>query len=155
GIANVYVDGVKSTVDTYASPGQAQVKSFSVGGLTLASHQLVIEVTGDRNTLSGGAWVWVDAFDVGASTSGGTGTTSPPATTLARIEEDNPAVAYSGQWFSNNLALHSNSRAALAMDKNASAMLVFTGTAVSWVGYRDESCGTARVYLDGSLVATV
>ena len=41
------------------------------------------------------------------------------------------------------------------MDKNASAMLVFTGTAVSCVGYRDESCGTARVYLDGSLVATV
>src|SRR5204863_311340 len=64
GIAKVYVDGVlKSTVDTYASPPEAQTPIYSITGLTQASHTLTIEVTQTNNSSSGGAWVWIDAFE--------------------------------------------------------------------------------------------
>jgi hypothetical protein len=41
------------------------------------------------------------------------------------------------------------------MDAGAQATLVFTGTSVSWIGYRDEWCGFAELSLDGRLQATV
>ena len=41
------------------------------------------------------------------------------------------------------------------MDPNARATLTFSGTAVSWIGYRDEWSGIARVYIDGGLQTTV
>ncbi|PYV01234.1 MAG: hypothetical protein DMG10_18295, partial [Acidobacteria bacterium] len=56
GIAKVYVDGVlKSTVDTYVSPPEAQTPIYSITGLTQASHTLTIEVTQTHNSSSGGA----------------------------------------------------------------------------------------------------
>ena len=33
-------------------------------GLPPGNHSLTIEVTGTHNQRSGGAWVWLDAFDV-------------------------------------------------------------------------------------------
>ena len=65
GIAKVYVDGVlKTTIDTYASPSKAQTPIYSITGLTRASHTLTIEVTQTNNSSSGGAWVWIDAFEI-------------------------------------------------------------------------------------------
>jgi hypothetical protein len=65
GLANVYVDGVlKATIDTYVPIDQPQSTGFDIGGLTPGTHSLTIEVTGTRNPLSGGSWIWVDAFDV-------------------------------------------------------------------------------------------
>ena len=53
-----YLDGVlKTTVDTYLSPAQAQSVGYSVGGLTLGAHTLTIELTGTHNPNSGGSWV--------------------------------------------------------------------------------------------------
>jgi hypothetical protein len=78
GIANVYVDGaLKGQVDTFASPSRAQVRMYSVTGLAAGSHTLAIEATGQKSGASGGAWVWVDAFE--AISAGGT--TPPPSST--------------------------------------------------------------------------
>jgi hypothetical protein len=41
------------------------------------------------------------------------------------------------------------------MDPGQRARFAFEGTGVRWLGYRDEWSGIARVYLDGSLAATV
>jgi len=41
------------------------------------------------------------------------------------------------------------------MDMGSKATLTFTGTAVSWIGYRDEWSGIARVTLDGVVMANV
>src|SRR5438067_520938 len=112
GIARVYVDGtLTGTIDTYASPAAAQAVMYSVSGLASASHTLVIEVTGTKSASSGGAWVWVDAFDVisdGGTTTTPTTATMPTTTTTAtpptptgaayRIEESNGAVNWSGPW---------------------------------------------------------
>jgi hypothetical protein len=41
------------------------------------------------------------------------------------------------------------------MDPNSRATLTFTGTAVSWIGYKDQWSGIARVYIDGVLRGTI
>ena len=63
GIARVYVDGLlHSTVDTYAASAQSQAVIYTASGLTEGIHTLAVEVTGTHNSVSGGSWVWVDAF---------------------------------------------------------------------------------------------
>lgn len=65
GTANVYIDGVlKATVNTYSNSAQAQAVNYSVSSLSNSTHTITIYVNGAHARHSGGAWVWVDAFDV-------------------------------------------------------------------------------------------
>jgi hypothetical protein len=159
GMASVYVDGVlKAQVDTYASPNKAKSPVYSISGLAAGNHTLTIKVLGQKNASSGGSWVWVDAFDV---TSGGTTTPPGPSPTPTsgtlqyRVEQSSPAVTWSGSWNVNKGTFNSGGSAKLAMRAGARATFTFTGTKVSWIAYRDEWSGIARVYIDGTLAATV
>ncbi len=87
--------------------------------------------------------------------SSGTGTDPGRQSTATSFEQDNPAIIYSGPWYSNTSAGHSGGSANLAMDTGARATLTFYGSAVAWVGYRDEWSGIANVYLDGQFQRTV
>jgi len=153
GRAEVYLDGQRQgTIDTYSPGTQAQAVLYSLSGLPDAAHTLKIVVTGTRNASSGGSWVWVDAFDVTTATAAAPAAPSAPA----RIEQTAPAVAWSGGgWFTNTTAHGSGGSAGLAMAAGARATLTFTGTAVKWIGYRDQWSGIARVYVDGVLASTV
>lgn len=87
-------------------------------------------------------------------------TTSTPATpaattTTTRVEQNDPSVSYSGNWYPNGGAFNSGGTAVMAMDANAQATLTFTGTGVKWIGFSDPWSGIAKVYLDGNLVSTV
>ncbi len=167
GIAQVYVDGVlKGTVDTYSATQLSQTVVYSVSGLTNVSHTITIAVTGTKDAASGGEWVWVDAFDVTVvstttATTPSTSTTTHASTTTtpaapARIEQNASAVALTGgTWYTNTTAPCSGGSCVLAMDTNARATLTFTGSAVKWIGYRDQWSGIARVYVDGVLQATI
>jgi len=65
GIADVLIDGAsRGEIDTYAASAGPQSRIYTLSGLTPGSHTLTIQVTGRRNPASGGAWVWVDAFEV-------------------------------------------------------------------------------------------
>lgn len=137
GIARVHLDGVLlAEVDTYAPSGQAQALLHAVDGLALGVHTLTIEATGRANRSSGGAWVWVDGFEV-----------------AARHEQDTPLASYGGGWLTNRFPRHSGGTAVLGMDAGMRAVFQFTGTGVSWIGYRDEWSGIARVFIDGVLRA--
>jgi hypothetical protein len=137
GIADVYVDGIlREEIDTYSSPGQEQAEILMIRGLAPAAHTLVVEATGRSRPESGGAWIWVDAFDV-----------------VLRTEQDSPLVTYAGDWFTDLLGTHSMGSAALAMGAGARATFAFTGSMVSWIGYRDEWSGIARICVDGELRA--
>jgi hypothetical protein len=139
GIAKVYIDGqLRSTVDTYNSPFQPQAPLFSADGLAAGTHTLAVEVTGTRSAASGGAWIWVDGFEA-----------------VARTEQDDAAVSYSGPWQSNGLPLLGGGTARLAAEAGARASYHFSGTSVSWIGHRDLTSGIARVYLDGTLRAEI
>jgi hypothetical protein len=134
GIARVYLDGeLRGSVDTFASPFEAQATLFAVNALPPGPHLLEVEATGARNPLSGGSWIWVDAFEA-----------------VLRQEEDDPAVGREGAWAASALPVHSGGRALRAVDPGARVVFTFSGTGVSWIGYRDPAAGIALVSLDGA-----
>jgi hypothetical protein len=151
GMATVYLDGTRNTVDTYNGGTLYQQALFQVRGLAAGPHTLSIEVTHMRDVNGLGSWVWIDGFDV----ENGSGVTGGVTATAGRTEQNNPALSYTGVWFPNGAAVHSGGSAALATDAGSRATLNFNGTGVTWFAYRDEWSGIARVYVDGQLRATV
>ena len=152
GLATVTLDGEPRKVDGWAETTRYQAVLFTVSGLSIGPHKLSIEINHERGPNGEGSWVWLDAFDVqdGSGVSGGL-----PAATVGRIENDNPAVTYTGIWYLNTHAMHSGGTAVLAMGAGSAVSLTFNGTAIAWIAYRDEWSGLARVILDGELKATI
>ena len=111
-------------------------------GLTNGPHTLEVEPATQRNLLSGGYWIWVDAFEV-----------------VTRLEQDDAAIHYScppdSAWLAMASTQHSRGSALVSMAPGCQATLAFTGSAVSWIGYRDEWSGIARVSVDGVLRAEI
>jgi hypothetical protein len=75
------------------------------------------------------------------------------STTWTRVEQNNAAIQYAGDWFSNSSTLDSGGSAALTI--LGSATFSFSGTGARWVGYSDPWSGIANVYVDGVFKATV
>jgi len=143
GIARVSLDGVPAgDVDTYTPFEEFRVVVFTRTGLAPGSHALTIEVTGLKNTASTDAAIVVDAFDV-------------PAPTVKRIQETDPAITYTAGWAQGIPGQWSGGTAAVSTTAGTQATLTFTGTSVSWIGYRGPQAGIARVSLDGVLVGDV
>jgi len=140
GIANVYLDGqFIVTVDIFAPVLQSQATLFSIDGLAADRHRLMIEVTGTHQPLSGGSAIPIDAFDVRSADG-----------SITRAEEDSPTVYCTPcDWLTSRGALHSGGSARVASALGAAITLDFTGTGVSWIGYRDAWSGIAAVYVDG------
>jgi hypothetical protein len=173
GIAQIYVDGtLKTEIDTYATPGKAQSQLYSLSGLAQGPHTLAIVATGRQNPSSGGAWIWVDAFDVlgTASTGSTSGSTTPPPTTPPsgstttptspttsnyRVEQSSSAVSWGGSWSLNNSSFNSGKSAKVSMTAGSWTTFTFTGTSVTWIAYQDEWSGIARVYIDRVLQGTI
>jgi hypothetical protein len=150
GLANVYLDGKMEVVDTYGSGGYQQAL-YTARALSSGAHTLSIEVTHERGNRTEGSWVWIDAFLIenGGPIAGGV------TATIGRVEENHPALVYSGRWYSNASPAHSGGNVALAMDAGSRVQLTFEGTGARWNAYRDEWSGIARVYVDGELKGTI
>jgi alpha-amylase len=150
GLATVYLDGTMKVIDSYGSSMQYQAPLFVMRGLSAGPHTLSIEVTHERGVNTDGSWVWIDAFHIenGGAVPGGV------AAGTGRVEESNPALIYFGRWFSNSNPEHSGGSATLATDPGSRVDVHFTGTGISWIAYRDEWSGIARVYIDGQLQST-
>jgi len=146
GFANAFVDSTMYVVDTYGSNTLYQTKLFSVQGLTDGPHTLSIEVTHTRDGNGMGSWVFIDAFEV----SNGSGIPGGVVALPGRSEQNSPASIYAGSWFLNKYAMHSGGSAALSVDPGSSVSISFDGTGISWIAYRDEWSGIARVILDGT-----
>ena len=144
GIANVYLDGNMTVVDTYGN-NQYQQPMYVVRGLASGPHTLSIEVLHERGGQTQGSWIWIDSFLIenGSALPGGV------SASAGRVEENNPALIFSGTWFSNASAAHSGGRAALSMNTGSKVTVSFEGTGISFIGYRDEWSGVANVYVDG------
>jgi hypothetical protein len=180
GIAKVSIDGtLRATVDTYAADEEPHTVVFTASGLSAGAHTLQIQVTGTHSANSAESWIWVDAFDVtsgGAATATPTATSAPTATatpratvtstptpastptprvTAAPTRYEETAATFTGTWFTNNASANSGGQAVLAIDAGSRATFTFNGTGVAWIGYSDEWSGIARVFVDGTLRATV
>lgn len=151
GFARVYLDGVLNTVDCYSNDTLYQKVLFTARGLTPGPHTLSIEAMHTRDVNGSGSWIWIDGFDVddGSAVSGGF---SAPT---GRTEQNGPGVSYTGTWFLNTNPVQSGGTAVLSTDTGSRATIVFTGTGVKWVAYRDAWSGIAKVYVDGALTATI
>jgi alpha-amylase len=151
GLATAYVDGTMKIVDSYANPAAYQHAVYGVRGLNAGPHTLTIEVTHERAGKTEGSWVWIDAFDIenGQPVPGGIAASS------GHVEENNPALIFTGRWYGHSGPDHNGGGAVLATDTGSRATITFNGTGVSWSGFRDEWSGVARVYVDNELKATI
>jgi len=70
-------------------------------------------------------------------------------------QETSSAIAYSGTWTSVATSYASGGTLKSSTAAGASATYTFSGASVAWVGYRGPNRGSASVYLDGVLRATV
>ncbi len=93
-----------------------------------------------------------------ASTSTDNSVTFASQETTTRVEDSNAAIVYTpaASWILgySDPRPWSGGTAALGFGIGH-ATLNFTGTGVSWIGFRGPQTGIARVHLDGTLVATV
>jgi hypothetical protein len=65
GIANVYVNGeLKARVDTYRDAARTGARLFTIKNLPTGSHEIKIEVTGERSERASDCVVRIEAFDV-------------------------------------------------------------------------------------------
>jgi hypothetical protein len=140
GIARVSLDGAFVTeVDLYSPTEQIQAAVFTATGLADTSHTLTIEGTGRQNAASQNALIVVDAFDV--TTSG------------TRHQDTDQAIAYGDGWIQGNRdKAYSEGASAESATVGAQATITFTGTGISWIGFRGPQCGIARIFLDGAFV---
>jgi hypothetical protein len=67
------------------------------------------------------------------------------------LEQSDPAIVYSGNWYTNDSAANTGGQAALTNAKGARASITFNGTGIAWIGVADAYAGLATVYLDGAM----
>ncbi len=152
---NCYVtlDGVQISVDT-SNPSSStlyQKAMWNSGTLSPGLHRLTIESLHSHDDSTNQAWIWIDAFDVQ------NGTLVDPSQVAAsgNVEQTDPSINYLGHWFTQNGAQYSGGSVNMAVDPGARVDFTFNGTAVNWIGYRDQYSGLAQVLLDGNLQQTV
>lgn len=71
------------------------------------------------------------------------------AQSVTRIDQNDPSVIYSGNWYTNTNNANTGGLAALTNTRGARASLTFTGSGITWLGVSDGWSGLATVYLDG------
>ena len=68
-----------------------------------------------------------------------------------RVEQDDPSIVYSGNWYANGSSSHSDGHASLTNTRGSRATITFTGTGITWLGVKDGWAGLANVYFDGRM----
>ncbi len=72
-----------------------------------------------------------------------------------RLNDTAAAIAYGPGWRSANYSAYAGRQVTYSTRKGSWATMTFTGTGIAWVGPVGPTRGTAKVYVDGKLAATV
>jgi hypothetical protein len=163
GIARVYLDGtLVATIDTYSSVEVVGAVLYEVSGLANMQHTLAIEATGTKNAAASDIFVVVDAFDV--TTTSEPPAEPPPGPPATRVEDTDPTIVYTpgsvasappNWWHGSRSRGWSGETSSFNRSEGARATFAFTGTSVTWIGFRAPWAGIGRVYVDGALVQEV
>ena len=78
-----------------------------------------------------------------------------PTFASGRTQQTSTAVRYSGTWTSANSSAASGGSLKYSTSSGASASYSFTGSSIAWVASKGPNRGSADVYIDGVLKATV
>jgi hypothetical protein len=79
---------------------------------------------------------------------------TPTFRTLS-YSESSTSVHYTGAWSTTSSPIYVGGKARWGQKAGASASLTFTGNRIGWLSRTGPIYGTARVYINGSLVSTV
>jgi hypothetical protein len=80
---------------------------------------------------------------------------TPEQPRTIRYQDTAADIQWSGDWSAARYRRYAGGTVHYATQRGASATLAFAGTSVSWIGPMGPTRGRARVYVDGTLVATV
>jgi hypothetical protein len=77
--------------------------------------------------------------------------------TFKPVTSDNTStlIAYTGTWSTGSSSAYFGGTTRYASTAGRSATYSFTGSSVAWIAYKSTTRGSARVYVDGVLRATV
>lgn len=144
GMANVYLDG--EFVESVVLYGQDSVGKLLIEQTGLSAEEHTIRIEHDMGAMNIDYFAYISAES----------TTEPDEPEeLTNVDDTSDLLVYSGTWQSDsNDAFHAGS-AHYTSTAEASVALTFTGTTIRWYGQKDTNFGTALVYLDDQLVATV
>jgi hypothetical protein len=175
GKSEVRIDGrLIATVDGYSATSKYGNALYTSPTGPRGTHTITVTRTGAKNTAAVGTNLIIDAFRV--TDSGATPAPAPvpapasvsapsavpapttPSTATAvpvgTYQNTSDKLVYVGTWSSIKSRSDSGGSSGY-LNTAGSASLTFSGTAVRWISRTTPSAGTARVYLDGALVATV
>src|SRR3954465_7887795 len=77
-------------------------------------------------------------------------TASIASAQITHIEQDDPAITYSGNWWTNDGSQNSGGHAMLTNTRGSRASISLNGTGINWIGVADAFAGLGTVYLDGA-----
>lgn len=141
GKAVVTIDnGLTQTVDLYSPLAAFNQIVYRKTGLTNTEHTIRIEVAENKNYLSTGYKVSVDAFDVRK--------TGDNPTSSIRYEESDKDMARIGNWSACKGAGYSDGYMITSTASDSTATFTFTGANISWVSSKTSACGIAKVRVD-------
>jgi hypothetical protein len=137
GVARVFLDGAFHRTINLSSPTEFQGVVFTATHLAPGRHTLQLVPLSE-------AAVVVDGFDV-----------------QSRFEDTAMGIVYTGTWarestdrtWSGTTANSGTGTASIT--SGGQAEFTFTGTGITWIGFRGPQVGMARVYIDGVLVGEV
>jgi hypothetical protein len=113
----------------------------------------------DRVMALAGVQGWQPLAGAGGTGSAGTGSPVAPKAAAPppplRVGEGDRSIVWTGRWGRAAHDGYAGGAAAWSTSARASASLTFTGRSITWVGPVGPTRGSARVYIDGNLVATV
>jgi hypothetical protein len=145
GKADVYLDGVKqATLDFYRSSSAWKVTMWSATGLADAAHTVKLVVLGTKQAASSNKWVYLDAFQVGATT----------------YEDSSAAVRFGFRRVVTASASGGNYDTVDHVSSGDTNIrptyrLIFKGTDFQIYGTKTTSSGLAYVYVDGASKGTI
>jgi hypothetical protein len=77
-----------------------------------------------------------------------------PTIRISQLQETSSAIKWSGTWSKQSVRTASGGKLRYTTRKNASATITWNGRAIAWIAPTGPKEGKARVYLDGTLIAS-
>ena len=141
GYADIYLDGIKKVTASFYAATTTRVRVYLSGALTAGTHILSVRPLGTKPTASSGTWVSVDNLMVGA-------TIKEESTLTQRFLRTTAASAYGGSY---EVAVHKTD----GDTANPRFSTTVVGTGVAIYATKTPTSGSAKVYVDGILKATI
>ncbi len=160
GIADIYLDGdLLASVDLYAPTEEYQVEVFNLPILTNGKHTIRVAVSGNKNPLSSGNYITVDAFEYEGINGSNEEEDDDDVNFNGIIvnDFDSEVLFSSNTWIGNTypgLGYYNNDLH-YSNNVNDFAEFEFSGNSIKYIGTKDSNLGIADIYIDGVKVKSV